>query len=339
MNSLKKIYDLEVTPPAEAWNNIARELDEINTYKNLSTHINSLEATPPASIWANIEQELNEMDEHKQLSEKIGSLEVTPPGNAWNHIAAVLDETRQEQSLADRLYDIQTVVPPMAWENISKELDDQKALEIIEKKLSGLQVTPPAAVWNNIRQELNGKKTHQSLTVPMHHGWLKYAAAACFIAIISVSAFFILNDGSSTDNKYTATAGTTPTQSGPLNVQKATQPSEKTQQASSGNSNQKVLAQIRTRLGNAYSISMEKNTELQNRYIILMTQDGNVVRMSKKVSNMADCIAGEDHSCDDQISKWQKEMASNSTTSSPDNFLDILDMVTEESPSSNSTNL
>lgn len=336
MSSLKKIYDLEVTPPAGAWLNIARELDEINTHNNISTHINKLEIAPPANVWARIEQELDELDEYKNLSAKISSLEAAPPGNAWEHIAAALEEAGQEQSLSDRLYNIQAGVPPMAWEHISNELDDQKALEIIERKLSHLQVTPPAAVWNNIRQELSGKKTLQPLTVPMHHGWLKYAAAACFIAIISVTAFFILNDGGSTGTDYTA--GTASGKPGPLNIQKVAQPTAKTQQTSSGNSRHQVLAEIKTKLGNAYSVSMERNTELQNRYIILMTQDGNVVRMSKKVSNMADCIAGEDHSCDDQISKWQKEMASSSTTSSPDNFLDILDMASEEVANSN-TNL
>ncbi|HMR84967.1 MAG TPA: hypothetical protein PKE30_17600 [Niabella sp.] len=335
MSSLKKIYDLEVTPPAGVWTNIARELDEINTYKNLSTHINKLEVTPPANIWAHIERELDESKEYKNLSEKIGPLEIIPPGSAWNRIAAALEETEQEGSLADRLYEIQAEAPAMAWENISKELDDQRALEIIERKLSNLQVTPPAAVWNNISRELNGKNTHQPLIVPMHHGWLKYAAAACFIAIISVTAFFILNDGSSTGTDYTA--GTASGKPAPLNVQKTAQPTANTQQAP-GNSRHQVLAEIKTKLGNAYSVSMERNTELQNRYIILMTQDGNVVRMSKKVSNMADCIAGEDQSCDDQISKWQKEMAGSNTTSSPDNFLDILDMASEEAANSN-TNL
>ncbi|GAB3431845.1 hypothetical protein [Niabella aquatica] len=332
MSSLKKIYDLEVTPPVGAWLNITRELDEIHTHNNLSTYIHKLEIAPPANVWARIERELDDIDEYKNLSEKIRSSEAPPPGNAWNHIAAALEET----SLSDRLYHIQADVPAIAWEHIAKELDDQKALEIVERKLSHLQITPPAAVWNNIREELSGKKAHHPLTVPMHHGWLKYAAAACFIAIISVTAFFILNDGGGAGTNYTA--GTMPGKPGPLNVQNVAPPTAKTKQASA-NSRHQVLAEIKTRLGNAYSVSMEKNTELQNRYIILMTQDGNVVRMSKKVSNMADCIAGEDHSCDDQISKWQKEMASSSTTSSPDNFLDILDMASEEVANGNNTNL
>lgn len=289
MNNLKKIYDVEVTPPTGAWNNIARELDDL--------------------------------ENNRALSERLTTLEVTPPASLWNKISDTLDVAGQEEKLAGKLYGTEVTPPPMAWDNITKELDDQKALEIIEKKLSNIQVTPPNAAWVNIIKELEGKKQEPALVVPMNHGWLKYAAAACFIAIVSISAFFILTDNNSNTNY---TAGNSVKSNGTPNVKNALQTG--TQQANAGNSQQQALKGIRTKLGNAYSASNERNSDLQNRYIILMTQDGNIVRMSKKVSNMADCIAGEDHSCDDQISKWQKEMASSNAASSPDNFLDILDM-------------
>lgn len=290
MNSHNKIYDIEVTPPAGAWNNIARELDNL--------------------------------DEQQRLSKRLTELEVSPPAMAWGAIADQLDITQQEEKLAEKLYNIEAPVPPMAWDAITRELDDQKALEIIEKKLSNIQVNPPSSAWVHIIKELDGKKKEPALVVPMNHGWLKYAAAACFIAIVSISAFFILSDGSS-DKVYVAGDGGK--SNGTPNIKNVLQPNTP-QQANAGNRQQQALAGIRTRLGNAYSASNERNSDLQNRYIILMTQDGNIVRMSKKVSNMADCIAGEDHSCDDQISKWQKEMASSNAASSPDNLLDLLDM-------------
>jgi hypothetical protein len=288
MNSHNKIYDIEVTPPAGAWNNIARELDNL--------------------------------EEQQSLAKRLTAVEVSPPAMAWSAIADQLDIAKQEESLAEKLYNAEAAVPPMAWDAITRELDDQKALEIIEKKLSNIQVSPPNSAWVNIIKELEGKKKEPAFAVPMNHGWLKYAAAACFIAIVSISAFFILSDGSS-NKEFTAGVGGKP--NGAPNFTNVT---TKPQQANAGSRQQQALAGIRTRLGNAYSASNERNSDLQNRYIILMTQDGNIVRMSKKVSNMADCIAGEDHSCDDQISKWQKEMASSNAASSPDNILDLLDM-------------
>lgn len=300
MNNLKKIYDIEVTPPAGAWNNIALELDNLEESRKLADRLTVLEVTPPATLWSAISDELAIIGEDKELAKK--------------------------------LYHTEAAVPPMAWDHITREMDDQKALEIIEKKLSQVQVTPPNAAWINIIKELEGKKQQPALVVPMNHGWLKYAAAACFIAIVSISAFFILSDSNSSNN-YTAGSGNASNSQQVKNVLQPTTP----HQADAASTQRQALAGIRTRLGNAYSASNERNSDLQNRYIILMTQDGNIVRMSKKVSNMADCIAGEDHSCDDQISKWQKEMASSNAAASPDNFLDILDMASGDATDNGAT--
>ena len=325
-----KLNNIEAEPPSAVWNNIAKQLDELKEQEPLSAKINNIEVQPPSLVWDNISNQLDEMNEFENLAEKLNHLEATPPPMAWNNIAASLDEEQQEKNLSEKLYALEIEAPATAWNNISKELDDQHALEVIERKLSGLQVNPPAAAWGNIKKELDRKKNNPSLVVPMHHrshGWLKYAAAACFIAIISITAFFILNDGGSSP-AYTATTNGTAN-----NVQQSipvTPPQGSAQQ---------TLAGIRTKLGNAYTASAEKNIDMQNRYIILMTQDGNIVRMSKKVGNLADCIAGEDNSCDDQISTWQKEMANSDVASSPDNFLDILDIVSEKTDEADKVNL
>ncbi|MCH5597182.1 hypothetical protein [Niabella ginsengisoli] len=311
-----------MAPPAEVWANISSELDALGENKTLSAKINSLKATPPANLWDRIATELTEAENISKVSSLLYNREETPPAAAWDNIANELNDQTGFNGIAEKLANQEVLPPVTAWDRITNELDDQQALETIEKKLVDLQINPPASAWLSIRKELENKKEHQSLVVPMHHGWLKYAAAACFVAIISVTAFFILSD----NDGATYTAGNSTQNTNAPGVKNIAGP----QQANAGRSQEEVLQGIKTSLGNAYSVSIEKNKELQNRYIILMTQDGNVVRMSKKVSNMADCIAGEDHSCDDQISKWQKEMASSSVPSSPDNFLDILDLASEE---------
>jgi len=288
MNSLKKIYDWEVTPPAGAWKAIARELDNL--------------------------------DFENKLSQKLEALEVTPPPAVWSHIAAQLDEVNQENKLSKKLYNTEVTPPPAMWDKISRELDDQEALKVIEKKLAHLEVQPPAGTWASIRSALDAPQQKPAATVAsMGYGWLKYIAAACFITIISITAYFIFKDESASDNAYTAD-----------NIRKEL-PASSTASIKKAapvpqDAGKAALAGIRTKLGNAYVASQERNTELQNRYIILMTPEGNIVRMSKKVSNLADCIAGEDSSCDEQISQWQKEMANNAAVATPDNFLDMLDI-------------
>ncbi|WP_346238764.1 hypothetical protein ABDK00_004925 [Niabella insulamsoli] len=326
MDSLKKIYNFEVSPPAEAWAHISGALDQLEQDNKIAAKLNAAELQPPAHIWSALEKELNQEDQNKKIASALHQFEVAPPKMVWDNIALNLDEQKSWGSVA-ALQNTEVTPPANAWHHISATLDDEAALEIIEKKLSRLKVNPPATAWLGIRDELSPKNQATTLKTTAHHGWLKYAAAACFIAIISVTAFFILRDETGgTSNNYAGNIAT-----GNKSLPSVVTPVAVKQQPTQPPGAQQALAGIKTKLGNAYTASIEKNKEAQNRYIILMTQDGNVVRMSKKVSNMADCIAGEDHSCDDQISKWQKEMASSSTVSSPDNFLDILDMASEES--------
>lgn len=305
MNSQNKIYNFEVIPPAGVWNQIAKELDQL--------------------------------DSLKPLSQKLNNLQVSPPENLWQRVAQKLDEADQEKNINQKLYDLEVEPPEMVWGNIANHLDDQQALDIIERKLKDIQVQPPASIWNSIERKLNNPtqvEDHKGLVVPMHHhSWLKYAAAACFIAIISVTAYFIFNDGNGNGNMGLANNSSNNSAIPPTLVINNNEGTLDNSIKSTSSQKQQVMAAISTKLGNVYSISNEQNAELQNRYIVLMTPDGNIVRMSKKLGNMADCIAGEDNSCNEQISEWQKEMASNTTIASPDNFLGILEMAANEESS------
>lgn len=68
---------------------------------------------------------------------------------------------------------------------------------------------------------------------------------------------------------------------------------------------------------------------LADRYVMLMTPDGNIIRMSKKWSDLLCCVSGEeqDADCKDQLKKWQQKIASSELAPSPGNFMDILGLV------------
>ena len=65
------------------------------------------------------------------------------------------------------------------------------------------------------------------------------------------------------------------------------------------------------------------------RYVLLMTPDGQFIRMSKKLSDLVCCVAGEDQDaeCRDQMSNWRQKIASSTHSASPGNFMDILNLV------------
>ena len=71
------------------------------------------------------------------------------------------------------------------------------------------------------------------------------------------------------------------------------------------------------------------SADITNRYILLMTPDGNIIRMSKKLRELVCCVSGEDQDkdCTDQMKKWRENIGNPSSTHSSSNFIDVLDLV------------
>ncbi|HVZ56651.1 MAG TPA: hypothetical protein VG870_08340 [Chitinophagaceae bacterium] len=66
-----------------------------------------------------------------------------------------------------------------------------------------------------------------------------------------------------------------------------------------------------------------------DRYVMFQDADGRFIRMSRKLADLLCCVTGEQttESCSSQLKKWRTEIASSSFVPSPDNFMDILDLV------------
>lgn len=287
MSSQHKLYNYEVSPPADTWNRIAQELDGVNEYKNVSAKLQNLTIAPPATL----------------------------------------------------------------WDKIHAALDEEQSFDIIAQKLSSMAIAPPAGAWHKIEAGLVGTlitKKKSASVVPFRTRLLRFATAAALLGIIVLAVYFMVQRSSqdaaaiqknivsadiSVITGQPATAG---------NVQKRTHNLPAQPHVLTGTADLQTLAATAPQLqanaavvtskGNAYITSVEKNQEIDGRYIVLMTEEGNVVRMSKKVSNMADCISGQDHSseCNTQIAAWQKEMASLPVLASPDNILSLLELATKE---------
>jgi hypothetical protein len=53
------------------------------------------------------------------------------------------------------------------------------------------------------------------------------------------------------------------------------------------------------------------------------------VRISKKLSDLFCCVSGEeqDENCTNQLKQWREKIAASPFNPSPDNFMDILDLI------------
>jgi len=288
------------------------------------------------------------------LHDKMYNHEVTPPANAWEKIAAALDESEIENEFPTRLHNHEVSPPVNTWGKITAALDEPHEFPT---RLYNIEITPPAGIWEKIDSSL----PHAAGTlapVRKMNPFLRYAAAAVFIGVV---AYGIINMaiGNNGDDGNTAvitiaedsnTAAKIITNS-PKQAQVATAnakeddaleksktliarldkslkkvPRTITSSALSNRSEEEVMDQGLSQSIYAYA---DHIPDISERYVMLMTPDGNIIRMSKKWSDLLCCVSGEDQDagCKDQLKKWQEKMAASSLAPSPGNFMDILGLV------------
>lgn len=297
------------------------------------------------------------------LQDKMYNQEVTPPENTWEKIAAALEEAHLQNTFPSRLYNTEMAPPASAWEKITAGLDNEQTQNEFSSRLYNMEVTPPATAWEKVATGLNKTAETVNTKIPIRRlsPILRYAAAAIFIGTV---AYGIIRFTVPTDNKEnSAVLATDRKDSSIADKTKLTDPGKA--QTTGINANQtedEMLEKSKTlvakldrpvkRIARAISSSVitpnENNNEdtdadlsqsiyayadhipnISDRYIMLMTPDGNIIRMSKKWGSLLCCVSGEeqDADCKNQLKKWQEKMAASPLAPSPDNFMDILGLV------------
>ncbi|MBO9594292.1 MAG: hypothetical protein J7599_15410 [Niabella sp.] len=272
-------------------------------------------------------------------SHKLYDYQVAPPAEAWKNIAGELDVLQALKPLGLQLQAMETPPPAAAWDHILNHLEEEQSFSNVAERLRGLEMAPPANLWSKIDEALDTAKPVSTLA-PVRKGnfnWSKYAVAACIVGLLGFGVFHLV-EKSNRDSKdlvdiFKKQDSSIPTLAleDPKN-KPAVKPHTETGHGLALNETPAKTSQIKTPAGNTYKTTLERNKAIQGRYIMLMTEDGNVVRMSKKLGNMADCVAGENsgEACNYQIEQWQKEMAKASVAATPDNFLDLLELAKTE---------
>ncbi len=252
----------------------------------------------------------------------------------------------------ERLYNHEVEPPANSWDRIKDALNDSELQHQFPHRLYNLEVMPPAGVWPAISKSLEpGNRS----TAPVRRlsPFFRYAAAAILVAalVFGISRFGI-ND---TNNEYAGTAiplkdtnrGSVDPGENNTTAIAPELPKEdnearpaKTYTAKAGSLPRKSQSAARHAV---YTPGHEVDKELfqsiyayadhvpdiADRYVMLMTPDGKLIRMSKKWSELVCCVAGEeqDADCKSQLRKWQEKIAASSLAPAPGNFMDILGLV------------
>jgi hypothetical protein len=279
------------------------------------------EVPPPPAAWDYILTELNEMDALKSVGQQLHRAEVIPASQNWNRILSGLEEINIGQQLAA----IEQTPPPGTWDKIAHELDASAHAPV--KK-----ITP----------------------------WWRYAAAAAIFVTIGLGIVQLTQSSSRNEetvfelehtpgnspakqdqNKVTLEELVTvaPTENEEARNDAALEASKKTY-AKLEYPAKKIAREVSGFYFNSYSgeagtrgINPAENvipeSKTADRYITLMTPEGNIIRVSKKLGGMVCCISGEaeDPACTDQLKKWREKIVASSLGHSADSFMDLLQLV------------
>jgi hypothetical protein len=298
--------------------------------EELKRKLFNYEVNPPDNVWDKIADSLSE-EITAGFPEKLHEAEETPPAEMWTHIASHLDDSKEE--FAIRLYTLEVQPPLTAWQKISSALADGESLPVIRSK------TRPVT-------------------------FLRYAAAASIVAAVAFATFKMLDQKNKA--KPVADRITIPKPSPKVTTPSSNENFSEPEVATTNNlpKERAVTAKPnpqfrRTLLQDGYMTQMVKptmvsvsstGTEFQqaslrgevpgdcplisdaDRYLMFTNPDGYLIRMSRKLAETLGCIYSNGNSreykqCQEQIKKWRDKIAQSPATSSPDNFMGILDII------------
>ena len=257
------------------------------------------------------------------------------------------------------------VVPPLGvWGKIVNTLDESELAQEFPSRLYGAEVIPPVSVWNKITTSLDAG---QEKVIPEQRRispLLKVAAAAMIIGLLAWGGIQILNNKSG-NKELVKQKLQKPEKDSPAplinqdnnspeeNIASADNniPSEEARNDAALEASKKTFAKLDIPVKSsikeiaagyyfASSVGDENNSgiipndeintgDLSSRYITLMTPEGNIIRMSKKLTDMVCCVSGEDENdeCQDQIKKWREKIICSPACHSTGSFMDILGLV------------
>jgi len=299
----RKLHDYEVTPPERTWNKIAAALNkEINA--EFPQKLYEAEVIPPAGTWNKIAASL-EAGAQDLYPAKLYNLEVAPPAKTWEKISALLNE----EKIIPRISSKRKIIPFVRYAVAACIIG---IVAFGAFRLLNRQTTGPSLAGKTILPQSTsptliqpGKENNSSAqTIPAASNNLpKERTALAKTNVDSKRKFPTQQTGYMTQ---LADATTGLTNSSSLNFQQAS---------------------LRGEVPGNCSLISETD-----RYLNFMNPDGYLIRISKKLAETLGCYYTNGNSeeykqCQEQIKKWRDKIAQSSATSSPGNFMDILDII------------
>lgn len=282
------------------------------------------EVPPPPAVWPHILTELQEMEALKSIGQQLETAEVIPAPHNWSRVLSGLEEI----SIGQQLADLEQPPPPGTWDKIARGLDEA-AHAPVKKIAPWWRYAAAAAIlvtigFGIIRMTQSAVKDAATAsiqdTLPAVNPDKQDLAKETLEKLITVRP--TENEEARNDAALEASKKT---------YAKLEYPAKKLAREVSGFYFNSYPGVAGSRGLNTDEIAPPHNKPA-DRYITLMTPEGNIIRVSKKLGGMVCCISGEaeDPACTDQLKKWREKIIASSLGHSADSFLDLLLLINTE---------
>ncbi|MCX6316729.1 MAG: hypothetical protein NTW29_05535 [Bacteroidetes bacterium] len=338
MRTKEKLYKLEITPPAGVWQRIDSELDDAGQGMTFPSTLLQATHTAPISAWSHIEAALDDAGQGMRFPHTLYEAAHIPPPATWSKIVAALDEEVPADTVSAKLAALTVPPPAAAWNKIAQTLNTAEETPNTEKRkiLPWLRYTAAAVLvgilaWGGVRLLNNGQQNDPSVaaTTPVVPSSEDHSSTPATDIKPETN---ITQTDTETEMVDEARNDAALEESKKTFAKLDVSPASKIKAAADFYFSDPAITVTSRGLhvgddNDVPQYTPDPSSE-PSRYIMLLTPEGNIIRMSKKLSNMVCCVSGEeqDKDCKDQMQKWREKLACSPATHSTGNFMDILTM-------------
>jgi hypothetical protein len=308
-----KLLTAEIPAPSKVWLKIKEELEIIDRDKGIKEKLFDVEQVPAGNIWAKLEKQLDEEQWDTAIGKKIVNTEVYPPAETWNTIKAALNKDSsapakviqfgnwKKIAVAAALIGVIAIGVVMMLTNTSPKNDTNSTAVVEDKKDNNTIVPLPKEI-----EMPEVKVIERNILAAVE----KKTVSPTGTRITAVPVKKKLNDKlTEAPNETVAVVFV----SNELNDYSRSKPED-------------TKSRIHKAIRNANTDESVAMID-QKRYYNLLDENGNIIRVSRKLNAM-ECIIKtgldipfdkkeEDKECNDKVKDWHDKMALSTSVLSP----------------------
>jgi hypothetical protein len=340
-----KLLGTEILPAENNWNKIEASLVNSKSDKLTAEKLLAAEVLPPTKVWMKIKEELEVAEQDKGIKDKLSGIELIPAGNIWSKIEKQLDDEQWDAKIGKKIINVEVYPPADTWNNIKAELNEDVSVPAKVIQFGGWKKIAVAAALTGIIA-IGAVIMFRNTSVKNDNGNTAIVQDKKSNGIIALPKETEIETPAikTNENTTTALAAVDKKTAAPNNTKTAVLVKKKPFNESFEPSTIAVAAFTTNELNDNRSKPDDTKSRIhkairnantaepiamnnEKRYYNLLDENGNIVRISRKLNAM-ECIIKngldipfdkkeENKECNDKVKDWHDKMALSASVLSP----------------------